>query len=97
MDPLRIAARAIFVYAIALALIRASGKRSIKQADVRSFVVAVVLGDLFDDALWAEVPMAEFVVAAGVLTLTHALFALDALSRGLRSWHRAFRGAAEQA
>jgi len=88
MDPLRIAVRAVLVYVFALALVRASGKRSVKHADVTTFVLAVILGDLFDDALWADVPMAEFVVGAGTLALTHVLVSTDSAARGRRRWRQ---------
>ena len=78
----------MLVYVFALALIRASGKRSVKHGDVASFVLAVVVGDLFDDALWAEVPMAEFVVGAGTLTLTHVWPAPTRRRGGRRRWRQ---------
>jgi uncharacterized membrane protein YcaP (DUF421 family) len=86
MDPWRIALRAVFVYFFALALVRASGKRSVKHADVTSFVLALILGDMFDDALWADVPMAQFVVGSGTLTLVHVLASVDAAARQRRRW-----------
>jgi len=35
--------------------------------------VALILGDMFDDAVWAEVAMSQFVVATGVLVGVHVL------------------------
>jgi len=46
----------LFAYVFLLAILRASGKRTIAQGTTLDFVVALVLGDLIDDALWAEVP-----------------------------------------
>jgi uncharacterized membrane protein YcaP (DUF421 family) len=89
MDPMRIAARAVFVFFVFQALFRVSGKRTVKQGDLASFALTIVIGDLFDDALWAEVPLSEFVVAAAVLLLTHALVSFDAYARGARNWRRA--------
>jgi uncharacterized membrane protein YcaP (DUF421 family) len=97
MDPVRIVVRVLFVYVVALALIRVSGKRAVKQGDLTSFVVAIILGDMFDDAFWAEVPMSEFVVGAGTLLLMHSLITLDIFSRGMRTWQRALSGAKEPA
>jgi len=86
MDPWRIALRAVFVYLFALALVRASGKRSVKHADLTSFVLALILGDMFDDALWAEVSMAQFVVGSGTLTLVHLLASVGTAARQRRQW-----------
>ena len=74
MDPFRIAIRAIFAFIMLLALVRISGKRNVKQGSPFDFAVALILGDLVDDILWAEVAAAQFVVAAGVLVLTHTVF-----------------------
>jgi uncharacterized membrane protein YcaP (DUF421 family) len=73
MDPLRLALRALFVYMFTLALVRSSGARTLRQTDVVSFVLALIIGDMFDDAFWAEGPFAEFVIGAGTLVLVHVL------------------------
>src|SRR5687767_11532059 len=54
MDLARILARLLFVYVVMQCMLRVSGKRTVKQGELASFVVALVLGDLFDDVLWAE-------------------------------------------
>lgn len=53
---------------------RLSGKRAVKQASVFDFTMALALGDLIDDVLWAEVAAAQFVTAAAVLTTVHTAF-----------------------
>jgi uncharacterized membrane protein YcaP (DUF421 family) len=68
-----IAVRAAFAYLILLGLLRTSGKRTVGQGTPFDFVLSLVMGDLIDDALWAEVSAARFAVAAGVLTLLHTL------------------------
>jgi uncharacterized membrane protein YcaP (DUF421 family) len=73
MDPLRIAARAAFAFLVLLVLVRVSGKRTVKQGSPFDFTVALILGDMFDDAVWAEVAMSQFVVATGVLVGVHVL------------------------
>ena len=73
MDPLRLVIRAIATYLFLLVLLRLSGKRTIKQGRPFDFVLALVLGDLIDDAVWAEVPFAEFAVASTTLVLTKLL------------------------
>jgi hypothetical protein len=69
MDPLRIAVRAAFAYLFLLVLLRVSGKQTIRHGTPFDFLLALIMGDLIDDALWSEVPLAEFVVAAGTLSL----------------------------
>lgn len=88
MDLTRLLVRILFVWILTLALLRVSGKQTVKPSDVDSFVVAVILGDMFDDVLWSEVPAAEFVVAAGTLVLVHLLVSIDAFRRGGRTWRR---------
>lgn len=89
MDPLRLVVRVVFAYFFVLALVRASGKRAVKQGDSPSFVLAVILGDMFDDLLWGEVPAAQFVAATGVLVLMHVLASVSLFTAGSRRWHRA--------
>ena len=72
MDPLRIAVRVLLVYVILRAFTRITGKRTVKESSPFDFTVALIVGDMMDDAIWAEVGFATFVVATGVLMLTHA-------------------------
>jgi uncharacterized membrane protein YcaP (DUF421 family) len=65
----RVAVRALIAYIYALVLVRLTGKRVVSQLTPIHFVVAVVVGDLFDDVMWAEVTSAEFFAAAGTLFL----------------------------
>lgn len=76
MEPHHIAVRAVFAYVVLLGLLRTSGKRTVGQGTPFDFVLALVMGDLIDDALWAEVSAARFSVAAGVLTLLHTIVSL---------------------
>jgi uncharacterized membrane protein YcaP (DUF421 family) len=73
MELHHIAIRALFVYLVLLGLIRVSGKRAAAQATPFDFVLALILGDVIDDGLWAEVSAAQFVVAAGTLAIVHLL------------------------
>lgn len=91
MDPLRIAVRAAFMFVFMLVLVRASGKRTIRQSDLSSFIVALIIGDLFDDFTWAEVSAAQFVVAAGAIVTTHLLAGTTIAAGGMREWLRAAR------
>lgn len=83
MDPLRIIIRVVFAYVVLLVLIRVSGKRTVKQGSPFDFTVALIIGDIIDDLLWAEVPAAQFVVAAGMLVMTHLGFDLIRYRAGL--------------
>jgi uncharacterized membrane protein YcaP (DUF421 family) len=82
VDPLRIAVRAVFVFITVLALVRASGKRTVKQGSPFDFTVALILGDMVDDAIWAEVALSQFVVAAGTLLAAHVLMDTQRLRAG---------------
>jgi uncharacterized membrane protein YcaP (DUF421 family) len=66
----RIALRALFAYVVLLAFLRASGKRTVAEGSPFAFVLALVIGDMVDDVLWAEVGAAEFAVAVATLTVT---------------------------
>jgi uncharacterized membrane protein YcaP (DUF421 family) len=83
MDPLRIVVRVVFAYLVVLVFLRLTGKRAVKHASPFDFVVALILGDLIDDALWAEVNASTFVVASGALFFVHTAFALARYRSGL--------------
>ena len=87
MEPYRIAVRALFAYVVLLGLLRASGKRTVARGTPFDFVLALILGDMIDDLLWAEVPAARFAVAVATLTLAHTLVAMaDARSERFGRW-----------
>lgn len=73
MDPLRIAVRAIVAYAFLLFTTRASGKRAVTHATPVDLMVSLIVGDLVDDLLWAEVSLAKFAVAVATIVLTEVL------------------------
>ena len=86
MELLRIAVHTLFAYLCLLGLLRLSGKWTIRHGTTFDFVLALVIGDLIDDALWAEVPLSQFVVAASTLVLTKLMAA--ALTRAATPWLR---------
>lgn len=88
MEPLQIVVRVVFGYAFALTLTRISGHRSIKHLDASSFVIAIVMGDMFDDLVWAEVPASQFVVALSSVFLIHLWVNSRRCSAGARDWAR---------
>ena len=67
MELWRIAVRAVIAYVYLLVMTRASGKSTVSQATPFDFIVSLILGDLIDDALWADVPIAKFGAAAGTI------------------------------
>jgi uncharacterized membrane protein YcaP (DUF421 family) len=82
-----IALRALIAYVFLLVLMRASGKRSLAQSSPFDFVMALILGDLVDDLLWAEVGLAQFAVAAGLLVMVETVVAMaQARSDRLHTW-----------
>jgi uncharacterized membrane protein YcaP (DUF421 family) len=68
-----IAVRVVFAYFYLLFIVRASGKRTVAQATPMDSVVALVVGDMIDDLLWAEVSAARFAVGTGALAVVHLL------------------------
>jgi uncharacterized membrane protein YcaP (DUF421 family) len=76
MELHKVVIRALFAYVVLLTLMRFSGKRVVSEAGARDLVVAIIIGDLIDDLLWAEVGGAEFAAATGGVVLTGLLVAL---------------------
>ena len=74
----QIAVRAVIAYLYLFFITRISVKRVIGQATPFDFIVALILGDLIDDALWAEVSVAKFAGAVGSIMLCDALTKLGA-------------------
>jgi uncharacterized membrane protein YcaP (DUF421 family) len=68
-----IAVRALVAYVYLLLMIRLSGKRVVGQATPFDLVIGLILGDLIDDCLWAEVPASQFVVAVGAILFCDAV------------------------
>jgi uncharacterized membrane protein YcaP (DUF421 family) len=88
MDPLRLVVRTAFAFVFILVLVRVSGKRTVKQGDIASFVIALIIGDMFDDLIWAEVAASQFVIGVGTLLLVHLLVSDNAFRTGARAWQR---------
>jgi uncharacterized membrane protein YcaP (DUF421 family) len=74
MDPRDLAltaARAVAVYAVMLAVIRLSGKRTIGSFSAFDFLVALMLGEVVDEIIYGSVSMTEGFVAVVVVGLLH--------------------------
>ena len=81
MDVGRIAVRVVVAYIYLLVTTRGSGKRVVAQATPFDFVVALIIGDLVDDAIWAEVSLPKFAAGVG------SVFFCDALMKfGAQRW-----------
>jgi uncharacterized membrane protein YcaP (DUF421 family) len=78
MELYKIAIRAAVAFVVLLVLLRLAGKRSIAQGSMLDFVVALIIGDLIDDAIWAEIPMSQFIVASSSLIMIHIAVGLAA-------------------
>jgi uncharacterized membrane protein YcaP (DUF421 family) len=89
MELHRIILRVLFAYISIVCLVRISGHRTIRHGDAQSFVLAVVLGDMFDDLFWAEVSAAQFVVAVSALVAVHTWAAAMKARIGERNWRNA--------
>jgi uncharacterized membrane protein YcaP (DUF421 family) len=76
MELYKIGIRAAFAFICLLGLLRLSGKRTISQSETQDFVLALILGDLIDDMLWAEVSASQFVAATGILIFMHLSLSL---------------------
>ncbi len=88
----RIAIRALVAYIYLLTLTRASGKRVVSAATPFDMIISLILGDLVDDALWAEVSAAKFAVAAGTICVIDILVTIG--SRHSRWFHKLVNGSA---
>jgi uncharacterized membrane protein YcaP (DUF421 family) len=65
--------RVSIMYLYALALVRISGKQTLGQLTPMDFVVTLIIGDLFDDVFWGEVPIVLAMVGFATIVLAHLL------------------------
>src|SRR5574338_262717 len=72
---LGVALRVSIMYVYALALLRLSGKRTISELTVLDFAVATIIGDMFDDVFWAEIPLSQGLTGMTTIILLHVLLA----------------------
>lgn len=70
---LGMAFRISIMYVFALAILRLSGKRSIHNLSPLDFVVATIIGDMFDDAIWSEISLAKTLVGITTIIGWHIL------------------------
>ena len=65
--------RVSIMYLYALALLRISGKQSVSHLTAMDFIITLIIGDLFDDVFWADLPILQGMVAFAAITLVHIL------------------------
>ena len=73
LDLTGIIVRVSVMYLYALALVRISGKQTLGQLTPMDFIITLIIGDLFDDIFWAEVPLVQGMVAFATIILAHIL------------------------
>lgn len=78
MSPLHVLVRTLVAYLFLLAMLRLAGKRLVAEATGMQFVLAILIGDLVDDAMFGAVPFSQFIVAAGTLTMVQLLMGIAA-------------------
>jgi uncharacterized membrane protein YcaP (DUF421 family) len=86
MELHKIVLRALLAYIFLLILLRVSGKRTVAQGTSFDFVLALILGDMIDDALWAEVPFSQFIVATSVLVVLNIAAAMAGYASKTVAW-----------
>jgi uncharacterized membrane protein YcaP (DUF421 family) len=74
-DLIGIALRITVIYFYALLLLRLSGKRSIGSLSALDLVVALIVGDMFDDIIWGEIPLSQGLVGMTTVVVMHTLVA----------------------
>ena len=68
--------RVSVMYVYALALVRIAGKQSLGHLSPMDFIVTLIIGDMFDDVFWAEVPLVQGMVGFATIVLIHILVTL---------------------
>jgi uncharacterized membrane protein YcaP (DUF421 family) len=74
-DLLGIALRILVIYLYALFILRLSGKRSVGSLSALDLLVGLIVGDMFDDVIWAEIALAQGLVGMTTVVLLHSLVA----------------------
>ena len=73
MDLLAVFTRIAITYLYILFTLRLTGKRTIGSLTPMDFVVATMLGDMFDNIIWATSPVASSLVGITTLFIVHIL------------------------
>lgn len=76
MDPqdlMLTALRASLIYFFLLVVVRLLGKREVGNASAFDLIVALMLGEVVDEAIYGDVSMAKGMLAIGVIALWHVV------------------------
>ena len=73
LDLTGIILRVSIMYIYALALVRIAGKQSLGHLSPMDFIVTLIIGDMFDDIFWAEIPLIQGMVGFATIILVHML------------------------
>ena len=65
------ALRATLIYAFLLVVIRLLGKRTIGNSTAFDFIVELILGEVVDEPIYGDVPVAQALVAIAVIAAWH--------------------------
>lgn len=75
--------RVSVLYGFLLMMLRFTGKRGLDSLSPFDFLVGLVLGDMLDDAIWNDIPLAHGLAGITVILALHVVLAL-ATSRSRR-------------
>jgi uncharacterized membrane protein YcaP (DUF421 family) len=70
---LGIALRISIMYVYTLAILRMAGKRIFEHLSPLDLVIALIVGDLFDDIFWGDIPLSKALVALTTIVVLHIL------------------------
>ena len=76
MEVERILTRVVVSYLFLLILLRLSAKRTIAESRSFDFVLAIIIGELFDGYCWNEEPAGKFMAAVGTIFLLDGIIKL---------------------
>lgn len=66
------AGRAFIIYVFLLAVVRLLGKRTVGNFSAFDLIVALILGEIVDEPIFGDVPMAQALLAIAVVAVLHA-------------------------
>ena len=66
------AGRALVIYVFLLVVVRLLGKRTVGNFSAFDLIVALILGEIVDEPIFGDVPMAQALLAVAVVALLHA-------------------------
>jgi uncharacterized membrane protein YcaP (DUF421 family) len=85
-DLIAIAVRVSATYVYVLLILRLTGKRTFGQLSAPDALSAFIVGDMFDDIVWAEVPMSQGVVGISTIVLLHLVVEYGIYRSSLLDW-----------